>query len=108
MRTVGDPVEDPLSPIGYRRVPIGCHRLAHAPSSMVTMAAFGQMSRTLSPLLVNEDRWRHPQRRSAVSVSTLYLVTRPDSEIALISPVGVGVRLRRRRCPPRRHRLSPA
>ena len=56
---IGDPVEDPLSPIGYRRVPIGCHRLAHAPSSMVTMAAFGQMSRTLSPSLNEVPVGRH-------------------------------------------------
>ena len=45
---VGDPVEDPAFSVGYNRI-FGCRRLAHAPSSMVTMADFGQISRTLSP-----------------------------------------------------------
>src|SRR5262249_27384800 len=71
------PVEAPLPRVGWHRRPTGYHRLAHFPSSMVTMAVFGQMSLTLPPSL-NED----PAAGTSAAirkfpVSTLKRVTAP-------------------------------
>src|SRR3990172_7945956 len=67
---IGDPVEDSA-------FLFGCRHVTHAPSSMVTMADLGQMSRTLSSCL----KGAAPARTSSVMrmswASTLNRVTAP-------------------------------
>src|SRR6185369_16926670 len=69
-KEVGDRVGDPTSPID-------CRHVAHAPSSMVTIADLGQSSRTPSPCLKSVSQAAVSALSRVSPVSTLKRVTAP-------------------------------